>query len=301
MLKKKAVFVSFNKMGYFCLEKILKSGLIDINYLFTVKKELSGNLSDYKDFSILCKKNRIKIRYIKNINDHINEIKKINPDIIFIIGWSQLIKKDIIDIPSLGCVGFHPALLPKNRGRAVIAWHFINEEKYGGVTFFYINEGCDSGDIICQKKFILKKEDNAGTYYQKALKVAVQLLDKYLPKIIKGTVKRIKQREKEATYLLKRTRQDSFLDFEKMNTMQIFNQIRAVAYVYQTAFMFYNKNKIIVCKSRIIFKKFHKYPVSPGQIIKVLKNTVWVKTIDGIIELQINYKKPFRVGSFFNK
>ncbi|MFH1551788.1 MAG: hypothetical protein ABIC36_02830, partial [bacterium] len=70
MPKKKAIFVSFNKMGYFCLEKILKSGLVDISYLFTIKKELSGNLSDYKDFSLLCQKNKIKIRYIKNINDH---------------------------------------------------------------------------------------------------------------------------------------------------------------------------------------------------------------------------------------
>ncbi|MBU1159679.1 hypothetical protein KKD04_00665, partial [Patescibacteria group bacterium] len=126
------------------------------------------------------------------------------------------------------------------------------------------------------------------------------LLDKYLSKIVNGTVRRIKQNEKRATYLSKRVPEDSFLDFEKMNTRQIFNQIRAVAYVYPTAFMFYNKNKIVILKSKIIPEKPRKYPVRPGQIVKVLKNAVLVKTLDGIIELQINYKKPLKIGNHFN-
>ncbi|MFH1956626.1 MAG: methionyl-tRNA formyltransferase [Patescibacteria group bacterium] len=300
MHNKKAVFVSFNKMGYFCLEKILKSGLINISHLFTIKKRLAGKISDYKNFSGLCKKWKIKIKYIKNINDHVEKIKKINPDIIFIIGWSQLINKEIINIPKLGCVGSHPALLPKNRGRAVIAWHFINEDKFGGITLFYINDGCDSGDIIGQKKFAIKKDDNALTYYKKVIKLAIKILDEQLPKMVKGTAKRKKQDHKMATYLTKRVPEDSFLNFEKMKTKEIFNQIRAVAYVYPTAFMFYNKDKIIVYKSKIITKKLEKHPAVPGQIIKIFKNAVWAKTMDGIIELQINYKKPLKVGNHFN-
>ena len=296
-------------MGYACLDSIIRSGLVSVSRVYTLQPKLVAHISDYKDPTPLCKEHNIKIEYIKNINTKIEEIRKIKPDIIFVIGWSQIIKKEFIECAPLGCIGFHPALLPKNRGRAVIAWHFINEEKYGGCTFFYIDEGCDSGDIILQKKFSIRRNDNARSYYDNILRIAPKLLKDNLLKILQGKIRRVRQDNKNATYLLIRNERDSFLDFRSMNTKQIFNQIRSVAYLYPTAFFAYEGENFFIYKSRLVPKRLCIYSATIGQIIKASNSMMWVKTTDGIIEFQeiydqnsrkINCASYFRVGHCLN-
>lgn len=311
LAKKKIIFITFNRLGYACLETIINSGLVEVIRVYTLKPELTKKISDYRDISPLCKKHKIEVKKIKNINQETSEIKNLKPDIIFIIGWSQIVKPEFFKIPPLGCIGFHPALLPKNRGRSAIPWHFINEEKYGGATLFFIDEGCDSGEIIGQSKFLLTKKDNARTYYERMQVAAVSLLQNLLPQLLKGDVKAIKQNHNQATYLLRRSAEDSFLDFCAMKTNQIFNQIRAVAYIYPSAFAFYQKRKINILESAIVAKEGDLYSVIPGQIIKVFPRAIWIKTIDGIIELSglsvadqkplSNYNNFFSVGHYFNK
>ncbi|MFA6106238.1 MAG: formyltransferase family protein [Patescibacteria group bacterium] len=281
----KIIFVTFNRLGYLCLETIARSGVFNIKQAYTLKPELTGKISDYKDIELLCKKFEFPVKRIKNINNETDEIKKINPDIIFIIGWSQIINEELIKIPKIGCVGFHPALLPKNRGRAAIPWHFINEEKYGGATLFFIDEGCDSGDIIAQKRFVLTDKDNAKSYYEKIEEVAVKMLKSCARDLVRDKIKRRRQDHRRATCLFLRNADDSFLDFQKLNTRQIFNQVRAVAGIYPAAFADYEKNRVESLAAMIVPKKFYIYSAAPGQIIKVLPDGIWVKTIDGIIEL----------------
>lgn len=308
-IRKKIIFITFNRLGYACLEQIIASGLVETACVYTLKPELTGKISDYRDISPLCRRHGIALKKVKNINGEIAGIKKIKPDIIFIIGWSQMVKPELFNIPPLGTIGFHPALLPKNRGRAAIPWHFINQEKYAGASLFYIDEGCDSGDIIGQAKFILTDKDNALTYYRKMQTATLRLLRQTLPALVRQTIKAKPQKAEQATYLLIRTEKDSYLDFNSMDTRQIFNQIRAVAYVYPTAFAFYEKKKIGFLESKIVAKKNQIYSATPGQIVKVFSGSLWVKTLDGIIELKeatvkgkplSGYSAMFKVGHYFN-
>lgn len=308
--KKKAVFVTFNRIGYHCLETLINSQLVDIACLFTLKPELTAGISDYQDPSNLAKKHNVPVKYIKNLNHYVNELKQLRPALIFVIGWSQIIKKEILALPELGCIGFHPALIPKNRGRAAIPWHFINEDKFGGATLFYLNEGCDAGDIICQKKFALAEKDNAKTYYEQAQELAGECLKENLADILAGQAKRIKQNETEASYLLIRRPPDSFLDFNKMTSQEIFNQIRAVAYIYPTAFAYYQKQKVRFYQAALVPQEKQIYSATLGQIIKIKNNWLWVKTIDGIIELKevknennqpIDCQRFFKIGYHLNR
>ena len=309
IIKKKIIFITFNRLGYACLEEIIAEALVEVACVYTLEPELTQKVSDYQDISPVCHRHNIPLKKIKNINQEIADIKEINPDIIFIIGWSQIVKPEIFNIPPLGCVGSHPALLPKNRGRAAIPWHFINQEKYGGVTLFFIDEGCDSGDIIDQSKFILNDKDNALTYYTKMQVATLRLIRRVLPSLINHTAKAKPQRHNQATYLLPRAEQDSYLDFCTMSTRQIFNQIRAVAYVYPTAYAFYEQKKIGVLESSVVPKKYQIYSATPGQIIKTSPKSLWVKTLDGIIELKkltfsgkplSDYLSMFKTGHRFN-
>ena len=84
-------------------------------------------------------------------------IQDLNPDLIFCLGWSSLLKRSTLDIPKFGVIGYHPSLLPKNKGRHPIIWALALGLKETGSTFFLMNEGVDTGKIINQKRLKLIK------------------------------------------------------------------------------------------------------------------------------------------------
>lgn len=304
--EKVVMYISMTKDGHYALENLLRAGK-SINTIITLPPDKSENISDYTDFSPLAEKFGVHIRHVSNINKEVEYIRSIHPSLIIVNGWSQLLSKEILSIPKYGCVGTHPALLPKNRGRAPIAWHFLNEEKLGGVTIFYLSEGCDDGPIIDQDKFIITKSDNALSFYNKITGIGSQLLLKNYDKIASGTARSRKQNNKRATYLLRRRPQDSFLDFSEA-ARQVHNKIRAVSGVYPSAFFYYQENEYRVKGSEL--RKMPKYSGVPGQIAQVTVDAVSVITKDGIITLleiedkagnHVNNLDIFRIGYVINE
>lgn len=279
--KSTVVYVSMTKDGHFALERLIQSDK-KIDLVVTLKKGKSTNVSDHTDFSSLATRNKIPIRFVANINEDLLYFKSLKPALIIVNGWSQLLSEEILSLPTYGCVGTHPTLLPKNRGRAPIAWHFINEEKFGGVTLFYLNDGCDSGPIIEQVKFLISSSDNALTYYEKITDLGAKLLVRNYDKIANGTAASQPQNHKKATYLLKRRPQDSFLDFRE-TARQIHNKIRAVSGVYPSAYFNYQGKEYRILSS--VLKKTPSYSGIPGQIAKVTDKEVWVLTKDKVIIL----------------
>ncbi len=100
-------------------------------------KEKSSFNNDYANLTEVCKENRIPYRYVKDINskENIEWIKKLNPDVIFCFGWSSLIKKELLLLPEMGVVGYHPAALSQNRGRHPLIWALALELKKALLIF----------------------------------------------------------------------------------------------------------------------------------------------------------------------
>ena len=115
--------------------------------------------SDYRDLTDLCKTNKINLHYTKKINSKktVLWIRKKSPDYIFCFGWSQILGKDILNIPTKHVVGFHPTKLPLYRGRHPIIWSIILGLKETASSFFIINKDVDDGPIISQKNIQIKK------------------------------------------------------------------------------------------------------------------------------------------------
>ncbi len=294
------VYVSMTKDGHFALRELLDKGK-KINLIVTIKKGKAKNISDYADFSLLAKELNIPIKKVNNINSLYSYFKKNKPLVVFVNGWSQLISASILSLATYGFVGTHPSLLPKNRGRSPIAWHFINEDSCGGVTLFYLDKNCDSGPIIAQKKFQIKTGDNAKSYYRKITLLGSKLLLQHYDKIITGKVLAKKQNHKEATYLKKRNPEDSLIDFSS-KAKDIHNQIRAVSGIYPTAFFYHKGEKYLVFDSS--FSDSFEKISSPGKIIKISKNSLCVSTKDfPIILKKINNEKELLINCFniFNK
>ena len=106
----------------------------------------------------MSRKNNIPVRYTPNINSEevIGWISNLAPDVIFCFGWSGLLKKELLQIPPMGVIGYHPTALPKNRGRHPITWALNLGLKETASTFFFMDDGIDSGDILSQKKVLIK-------------------------------------------------------------------------------------------------------------------------------------------------
>ncbi len=193
----KIVFIGGVKFSYEILSHILKKGW-KISACFTYKETKKKIYSDMVSFDDLLSKYHIKHIKVDNINDekNIKILKKIKPDLILIMGWSQLLKSEIIKIPKLGVIGSHPTELPKFRGRAPIPWSIIKGLKKSALTFFYIEKGIDDGDILDQEKFEITPSDDATTIYQKVISKGKKMIIKNLKLIKNGKVKRKKQNKK---------------------------------------------------------------------------------------------------------
>ena len=145
----------------------------------------------------------IKVITGKKVRDTeiIREIQKVEPEIIFCIGGMQIIPKELLDIPKLGVLNIHPALLPKYRGRFSTAHAIFNGEKFTGATVHWMDEGLDSGPIILQEKFPIDDGDTARSVYDKVTKVGSNLFIEFLEILnSERDIVAIPQDEKQATY-----------------------------------------------------------------------------------------------------
>ena len=137
----------------------------------------------------------------------------------------------------MGILGVHPALLPQNRGRHPLIWAKVLGLKQSGLTFFFIDEGADSGPILSQAKFRITEEDDALTIYNKIKNLAkIQIAD-FLPKLILNTFQSKIQDHNQANYWRKRKESDGMIDW-RMHPNSILNLIQALTRPYPGALFF---------------------------------------------------------------
>jgi methionyl-tRNA formyltransferase len=222
--------------------------------------------------------------HVEDINDIscISWVEQLKPDVIFCFGWSYLIKKPFLQIAPLGVVGFHPTLLPLNRGRHPLIWAKVLGLEKSGTTFFFMDEGADTGDILDQMSFNISSEDDAFSIYQKMTTNAKIQVKKFLPKLQSGNFIRIKQIGQGNSWR-KRDRGDGLIDF-RMNSKNIINLVKGLSKPYIGAHCIYNGVEVKIWKAELA--QFDLDNVEPGKILSVAKDgSIIVKTGDGAIQL----------------
>lgn len=150
-------------------------------------KEHSMFNADFCNLAPLCDQYQIPFIYTDDINSHATTsfIHSCNPDVIYCFGWSSLIKKQLLD--SYPIIGYHPAALPHNRGRHPIIWALALGLQQSASTFFLMEEGADSGNIISQVPFEITFEDNAQSICQKVEVIAQKQIFDFTTDIITAT------------------------------------------------------------------------------------------------------------------
>jgi methionyl-tRNA formyltransferase len=126
--------------------------------------------------------------------------KKLNPDMVVLVAFGQILPKAIIDYPPLKCLNIHPSLLPKYRGAAPLNWQIIRGETKTGVSIMIMDEGMDSGDILLQEETQLSATETFGELHDRLAQLGAELLIKSIEQMADGTAKRKPQEVSGVTF-----------------------------------------------------------------------------------------------------
>lgn len=241
----------------------------------------------------------IDVLYSKNINhtDFIDKMKLYNVDLFVSMSFNQIFKKEMINLPPLRTINCHAGKLPFYRGRNVLNWVLINDEKEFGITVHYIDEGIDTGDIILQRCFEITDKDNYSTLLAVAYSECASILYDAIKKIQNGTAQRISQDwiDPVGMYCGTRIEGDEVLDWNQ-KSRDIFNFVRAICKPGPQALTYKGNDEVRINKVNLI-QGAHIYKGIPGQIIGVTKKGILVKTKDSMIEVEeYTCEKRLRVG-----
>lgn len=267
-MKMKIAFATCVQLGLSCIEEIYRIGG-KIDFLITLKDEKAKNKSGRIYLDEIADRKNTPLLKINNINDTevIEVLKKHEIDWLFIIGWSQIAKKEILETPTKGCIGMHPTLLPIGRGRAAIPWAIIKGLKQTGVTMFKLDEGVDTGDIIGQGIIDIDENITATKLYEKVNNMHVKLLSKYWEDIVNDKIILERQDESKATEWPGRQPEEGEL-FTSMTMDEADRLIRAATHPYPGAY-YKDGEKILRIWSAKIDTDQGEIKLSDGYIIPI--------------------------------
>lgn len=222
----------------------------------------------------------------------IKKLKDLNPEFAVVVAYGKILPKELLDIPSRGCINLHASLLPKYRGAAPIQWALIRGEKTTGVTTMLIDEGLDTGPILMQREINIDKEDNALTLSEKLSQMGAKLVIETLNNLRKGLITPTPQ-QGQSSYAPQLKKEDGRIDWQK-RAEEIFNLIRGT-YPWPCAYCFLKNERIKIIKAEVLPGN-----AIPGLIVKA-KNELIVGTAEGllkIIQLQPEGKKVINAKEF---
>lgn len=269
------------KSSEVALATLLSIPEVTVAGVVTVRR--SAINSDYVDLTPIAEKAGVPIFYDhgrSHTAELVQFIHEHNADYVFCIGWSQLLTKEVLAAPKRGVIGYHPTLLPKNRGRHPIIWAIALGLTETGSSLFLMDEGADSGPIISQKKLALAPRETAGSLYNKLLVLLDEQLRECVPQLAAGTLVPQPQDHTQASYWHKRGKADGEIDWNKP-AIDIDRLVRALGAPYPGAHFVRGGRDIIVAESRLA--ESADSGRKPGEIVARDGNYLLVKCGQGML------------------
>lgn len=251
-----------------------------------VTKSKSNFNADFFDLCSIAEEYEIPYVYADLMDwaDMVRWVSEKAPDVVYCFGWSHLIKKDLLDLPRHGVVGYHPAELPFNRGRHPIIWTLALGLERTASTFFIMDEGADSGDIVSQETVYVDKYDDANSLYKKLEDKAVEQIEEITNRFSKNQMLVTPQNHQDANYWRKRSKIDGCIDW-RMSSTSIYNLIRALTNPYPGAHCIHRGKEVIIWKAKDLGELNEYKHWEPGKVIASKQGEFIVKCGQGAIEL----------------
>lgn len=274
------LFMGGHELGATTLENLILKNINIVGVVIT-----KTNNDWYSGVDKIAEKYNLKLYEEKDINnpEFIDKIKNIDIDLITVVNFEQILKKDIINLPKKGCINTHASLLPKYRGRAPLNWAILNGENEVGVTVHYIEEGIDTGDIILQEKIKVEQSDYISDVLEKVKGIYPKIVYNSVDLVKNDQVNCIKQDLDQGSYFGKRTAEDGQIDIDNSG-IEILNMIRALSKPYPGAFIKNDQYHIIIWRAILETSEIEKYTdIEIGKIIKRDENGLAIKLKDSLL------------------
>ena len=242
----RTVWVSFDVVGRRCLEASREAGA-EVAGIVTLPGPIDPERSGQCRFDDLG----APVVETSDVNapKTIEAVRALEPDAIFVVGWSQLVREDFLALAPRGIFGMHPSLLPRHRGRAPIPWAILAGLARTGVTLFEIADPtADSGPIVGQVAVEIAPDETATTLYDKLLDAHVDLVREYVPQLIAGSAPRLPQDPQRASAWPKRAPADGIIDWET-RANYLWDWVRAQTRPYPGAFTYRGDDKLVVWRA----------------------------------------------------
>jgi methionyl-tRNA formyltransferase len=273
--------------SYLTLQALLRHRM-RVAGVLGLSTERSAGVSGYTRLDALAREADVPYMDFDDLNAPavVETVRSWAPDAFFIVGLSQMVKKELLAIPRLGCIGYHPTRLPEGRGRAPVAWMAL-EGRSGASTFFVMNERADAGPILAQEPFAVSEKDYSADVERKLEAALVAALNRWLPRLKNGEWQAVPQDDTKATYYGKRSPEDGAIRWE-WPAGKIGALVRAASHPYPGAFTFVDGRKMIVWRAQVepslpyrgvTGRTLHRDP-SKGWLVQTGDGLLWLTEVE---------------------
>lgn len=224
-------------------------------------------------------------------------LKEMEPDIIIVVAYGQILSKEILHMPPYGCVNVHGSLLPKYRGAGPIQWAIIDGEKETGVTAMRLGDGpVDSGDMIQKRVIPIDRKETGASLFDKLAKLGGPLMLEVLDQLEAGTALYEPQDEAQVTHSKKLDKKSGLINWN-MEAERIERLIRGLN-SWPSAYTMLEGKTLKIWEADVVERNAEE---ETGAIVDVTKDSFLVKTGSGLLEVkevQLEGKKRMPVDAF---
>lgn len=265
--------------GKIVFDYLSKNKYVDLVFAITYKEDFNG--ARYARIE----SDKVSIQRTGSVKGCESLIRKSNPDLIIVAGWSELVPDEVFSIPSNGCIGFHPAKLPMDRGRSVLAWQIEDGYTETALTMFKYTDYPDGGDILAQEPIKIDETDYINDILDKIDKATLNIMRAYFPLIRQGLIKARKQDLSEGNFRRLRGAADSIIDWNQPSRV-IYNKVRAISKPYPGATTTYKDKNIVVWRSEVVTSfPFGNQATAGTLVAELFDQSLVYKTRDSFIRI----------------
>jgi len=266
MNKISLIFIGTGDIGVPLLESLANDDRFDVKLVITQIDKPAGRKMKLTPSPIKVRSEKLEVRIFQpddiNVAESLEIIQKAYPDMIVLMAYGQILKKELLDIPKLGCINVHASLLPKYRGASPVQQSLLNQDEKTGISIMKMTEKMDSGPVYKQSELPISDDDNALTLIDRLANLSAYETPDLLYTIAQGDLSPTPQDDSQASYCEKIQKSDGQINWNE-DAKTIHAKIRAYT-GWPGTFTFWNNKRL-----KIISGQADAYDeVEPGKVIE---------------------------------
>jgi methionyl-tRNA formyltransferase len=259
-------WIGAHREGLLALRALLDRG-VAMEAVITLQPETAKKRSGTGDYRSLCERDGVPVHEVASINDRetVALLRRLDLDLVFVIGWTQLLRPEVLQLARVGMIGAHASLLPVDRGRAPINWALIRGATTTGNTLFWLTEGVDAGAIIDQTAIPISPYDTCASLYRRVAMTNRDMILRALPHLLAGERPGRPQVHAPTPPLPGRRPEDGLVDWNQPSA-DIYNFVRALTRPYPGAFSFHGDERFTIWQCALFPAATH-VEGAPGEVV----------------------------------